>query len=559
MPVKFPIVDIRKDIYDNWNVVKITESITVPVSGDYITRLTEVPDDGTYGLEPVIIGLDRVNTYSPSDGQFAIKYANGNVIFNENQAGNTYSVTYYGKGSLVEAADLNYLYSVSLPLGTTTGEMSYWNDGWQLIDSTKLSFNGEHAEVNGIQFDLNYVPTIEEIGLLHWNSNDQTMCVTLTDDVMLQIGQETLVRVKNTTGQVLLSGQIVRPSGATGDNVTVSLARADNYINSRPVGVVTETIGTNQIGFVTVFGNVRGIDTSMWSEGELLYLSPFNAGELTNVKPSYPNFAQRIAVVVRSHASVGFIIVDSAYENNRHQHGAVLFGNGGGEIGEDIVNFYWDDINDRLGIGTNNPTHTLHVSGSSRFGLDNNYSEFEDDGTLTMSGSASVWKDENLGGINLTKATANQPTNIKIDNTNILTYAFDGGGSIEEAHGSFELQHDYKEGTDLWPHLHYYTTSIATGNVKWFLDYWISIPDTTIVSGTTSVVTPTNGIAWHQFLVDFDDLIDGTNLLIASQIHFRIYRDSGDVEDTYVDQVAVGTVGIHYKVDTVGSRQITTK
>jgi hypothetical protein len=45
--------------------------------------------------------------------------------------------------------------------------------------------------------------------------------------------------------------------------------------------------------------------------------------------------------------------------------GSVLFSNGT-TIAQDNANFFWDDTNNRLGIGTNAPANTLDVSGSAR-------------------------------------------------------------------------------------------------------------------------------------------------------------------------------------------------
>jgi len=44
--------------------------------------------------------------------------------------------------------------------------------------------------------------------------------------------------------------------------------------------------------------------------------------------------------------------------------GSVLFSNGT-TIAQDNANLFWDDTNNRLGIGTNAPTHNLHILGSA--------------------------------------------------------------------------------------------------------------------------------------------------------------------------------------------------
>jgi hypothetical protein len=48
--------------------------------------------------------------------------------------------------------------------------------------------------------------------------------------------------------------------------------------------------------------------------------------------------------------------------------GSLLFGSTGGVIAQDNTNLFWDDANNRLGIGTNTPGHQLSVANSIRTG-----------------------------------------------------------------------------------------------------------------------------------------------------------------------------------------------
>jgi hypothetical protein len=47
--------------------------------------------------------------------------------------------------------------------------------------------------------------------------------------------------------------------------------------------------------------------------------------------------------------------------------GSVLFAGTSGVLAQDNANLFWDDANNRLGIGTATPLSTLHVNGTSRF------------------------------------------------------------------------------------------------------------------------------------------------------------------------------------------------
>lgn len=186
-----------------------------------------------------------------------------------------------------------------------------------------------------------------------------------------------------------------------------------------------------------------------------------------------------------------------------------------------------------------------------------NYSAFEPDGTLVSKGEAVTWDDINVGGVALRTGAANQPTLVNFNTTTILVYEF-SPSQANELHGNVELLHDYKEGTNITPHIHWYPTNTNTGNVVWGLEYTIQGSTGTIVSGTGSVIVTASGTSWLQHRDDILE-ITGTNLKIGDQIHFRLFRDGANISDTYNDGAAIATFGFHYQIDTLGSRQITTK
>ena len=49
--------------------------------------------------------------------------------------------------------------------------------------------------------------------------------------------------------------------------------------------------------------------------------------------------------------------------------GGVVFTDTNGNLSQDATNLYWDDTNNRLGIGINNPQKNLHISGSATPGV----------------------------------------------------------------------------------------------------------------------------------------------------------------------------------------------
>jgi len=123
--------------------------------------------------------------------------------------------------------------------------------------------------------------------------------------------------VRNQTGATVTKGTVVYISGATGNTATISKAIATGDATSaQTLGVVKDDISNNGFGYVVVFGKVSGLDTSIYNEGQQLYLSPSVAGGVTTTKPYAPNHLVYVAIVTRSHPNQGTweVRVQNGYE-----------------------------------------------------------------------------------------------------------------------------------------------------------------------------------------------------------------------------------------------------
>jgi hypothetical protein len=187
---------------------------------------------------------------------------------------------------------------------------------------------GEY-ELKAGQFEFDQTPTgTAGVAVMRWNDTDGTLDLGLKGgNVTLQVGQEQVIRVvnKTATNVNLLEAnyQAVRVTGAQGQRLKVDLAQATNdALSAETIGLVTETINNNQQGFITTSGLVRGINTTgslqgeTWADGDILYLSPTTAGNITNIKPTAPNHLVIIGYVIHSHITQGsiFVKVDNGYE-----------------------------------------------------------------------------------------------------------------------------------------------------------------------------------------------------------------------------------------------------
>lgn len=187
--------------------------------------------------------------------------------------------------------------------------------------------NQDINDLDKLDFNLATTDTAGE-GQLVWNNQDGTLDLGLKGGALtLQLGQENIVRVINkTTPLVPLTKagyQAVIVSGATGQRLSVRLAKADSDINSAgTIGLVAENIAVNQEGFICTVGLIRDINTTgslqgeTWADGDILYLSPTTFGDITNVKPVAPNHLVIIGYVEYAHAVHGkiYVKIDNGYE-----------------------------------------------------------------------------------------------------------------------------------------------------------------------------------------------------------------------------------------------------
>jgi len=161
-----------------------------------------------------------------------------------------------------------------------------------------------------IKFDTSYGDTVEE-GVLHWDTDVGTLAFGLPGGGHEHfIGQELILRVRNTTGSLIPNGSVVTMTGASGNKPLVALADATDPILGRVFGVTTEDIANNANGYMAKIGLVRGVDTDGLGVGSVLFLDDTTPGGYSPVPPTPPNAFFGVAAVVADHATEGIIFVD---------------------------------------------------------------------------------------------------------------------------------------------------------------------------------------------------------------------------------------------------------
>jgi hypothetical protein len=128
--------------------------------------------------------------------------------------------------------------------------------------------------------------------------------------VTAHIGQDLIVKVINNTGSTIANGAPVyitsTSSGQTYPNI--ALAKADVASTSAVIGLTNGSIANGSVGYVTAQGGIDGVNTGSFTVGQVLYLSPYSAGQLMNTIPP-TGITVQVGVVSYVDSSVGKIYV----------------------------------------------------------------------------------------------------------------------------------------------------------------------------------------------------------------------------------------------------------
>lgn len=208
-------------------------------------------------------------------------------------------------------ATLNSLYVTGGVTGSLLGTASYANyalsASYALTASysNNLQISGSVNNVDYIDFNTGSAIPAWKSGRIFWDNVEGALSVYNAEaDITLQVGQENWTRIYNDTGAPIANGAPVRIIGTHGDHPEVVLAQSiqvsgsSNLVN-QVLGLATHTIENGTFGYVTTQGLVRGVDTSMFADGDTLYVSS-SAGTLTAAVLGAPYEIIPVGQVVKS-------------------------------------------------------------------------------------------------------------------------------------------------------------------------------------------------------------------------------------------------------------------
>lgn len=204
---------------------------------------------------------------------------------------------------------------------------------------------------------------------------------------------------------------------------------------------------------------------------------------------------------------------------------------------------------------------TFH--GETRFGLGADYVSLTQDG-IRLAGAATAWDDLMIPGTSV-KTTGTSPPSLAGgfagDNTLDL-YVFDGVNTLEQVFFTIQMPHNWKQGSTIYPHVHFSPTSTNTGDtaervVRFGFEYtWANIGGTFGATNTLNLDSDPfvpNTSQWAHLLCKNATGIDGAGMTLSSMLVCRLFRNPDDAADTYPQDVAFLQFDMHYEIDSLGS------
>ena len=191
-------------------------------------------------------------------------------------------------------------------------DVADWDEVLTAADITKLAGIEAGATADQIASEVPNTPSGNLVATnvqdaLNELQTDVDSKASITDTVA---GANSIIfsaRISEAAGMSI--GDVVYISGATGSQMTASLAINSDFTKVEAVAICIEAGANNATVNFQNFGELIGLDTSAWNEGDKLYLSNVS-GELTNVHPSGLEAVMDIGTVVRSHATLGNIFIN---------------------------------------------------------------------------------------------------------------------------------------------------------------------------------------------------------------------------------------------------------
>ena len=336
----FVIPRSTTDLAEGTNLYYTNARVDAHISGGYgITYTGGVIETTNADVRALISATGNIN-YDAANGIISeslttTDITEGDNLYYTDARANSAIATKLLDSSRKDAFNLR-VQDLSVSSDAANGTVSYFfpnsqpgSAGQMLLssDATNLGFSDFTDEANtaigAYQGNINTTGNITAA----YFSGDGSLLTNVTSDVET----ETVQRAAYFTEDID-KGEVVCITGGTGDNPNVALALASNSSLMPAIGIALETATATNTGNIAIYGEVGGIDTSAFSNGDEVFVSSSTAGGLQNTPPTTEaNLIQKVGKVVKSASgSGGKIMVTGAGRTNATPNlddGAIFAGN----------------------------------------------------------------------------------------------------------------------------------------------------------------------------------------------------------------------------------------
>lgn len=142
---------------------------------------------------------------------------------------------------------------------------------------------------------------------------------------------------------------------------------------------------------------------------------------------------------------------------------------------------------------------------------------------------------------------------------------FRANNTVEAMSFIVQLPHSWREGTTIYPHIHWFpkNSSDGTKKIQWNFEWSWANPNEPFPTYTTyNIVADVPATAYTHVITPLtpnNTGLDGTGKSISSILICRIWRNSALTNDTYDADAGTLFIDFHYEVDSFGSREEYTK
>jgi hypothetical protein len=172
--------------------------------------------------------------------------------------------------------------------------------------------SGAISTVDTIAFDTTYATTLTA-GQIGWNGNDTLGLGMIGGNVIQHIGEDTFFYVK--ASSAITKGQLCMFTGAVGSSgvLTAAPATAIPYAEAI-IGVAAENIALNGFGLVQNTGTLKGVDTSAFLDGDILYYNSAVTGGFTKTFPASGPIVIAAAVAKAGSGGSGILTIRISFQ-----------------------------------------------------------------------------------------------------------------------------------------------------------------------------------------------------------------------------------------------------